>query len=135
MKLFRSILSIAFALLVLFSSSSFTVGIHLCGGQIENIALFTKSDGCEMEKKMPRCHKPQSKPCCEDETIIHSGEDFKVTIADVSISPDSASDMELPHVIISEVIPSARVSRTSIHHYYPPLRAADLTISFQVFLI
>jgi hypothetical protein len=135
MKLFRSILSIAFALLVLFSSSSFMVGIHLCGGQIENIALFTKSDGCDMEKKMPACHKPQTKPCCDDETIIHNGEDFKVTITDVSISPNPASDMELPHVIISEVIPSAPVSLTSFHHYSPPLRAADLTISFKVFLI
>jgi hypothetical protein len=88
-----------------------------------------------MEKKMPPCHKPQTKPCCEDETIIHNGEDFKVTTTDVSVSPDPASDMPLPHVIISEVIPSAPVSRTSFHHYSPPLRAADLTISFQVFLI
>ena len=135
MKQVRSILSAAFALLVLFSSSSFMVGLHLCCGQVQNIALFTKADGCEIEKKMPPCHKPQSKPCCEDETILHKGEDFKVSITEVSISPATALAIELPPVIISEVIPSNLISRKHYFNYDPPLRASDLIISFQVFLI
>ena len=135
MKQARSILSAAFAVLVLISSSSFMVGLHLCGGQVQNVALFTKADGCEMEKKMPPCHKPQSKPCCEDETIAHKGEDFKISLTEISISTGPVLDMELPAVMISEVIPSAPVSRTRYRNYDPPLRAADLTVSFQVFLI
>jgi hypothetical protein len=135
MKQHRSILSATFAFLVLFSSSSFMVGVHLCSGQIQNIALFTKADGCEMEKRMPPCHKHETKPCCEDETIVHEGQDFKVSVTDITIAAIPAMDMQLPPVLISEVIPSAPISRITHYNYDPPFRPADLTVSFQVFLI
>jgi hypothetical protein len=135
MKQIRSILSATFIILVLFSSSSFMVGIHLCGGQPQNVALFTKADACEMEKRMPPCHKPQAKPCCEDETILHQGENFNISITEVSIAPYPTLDIALPEVMISEVIPSSPVSRTHFYNYDPPLRTVDLTISHQVFLI
>lgn len=134
MKQYRSILSPLFAFLVLFSSSSFMVGVHLCGGHIQNIALFTRADGCEM-KRIPPCHKHESKPCCEDETIIHEAENFKVSTTEITISPLSSLDLELPRVLISEVVPSAPVSRVRFCNYDPPVRAADFTVSYQVFLI
>jgi hypothetical protein len=136
MKQYRSILSATFALLVLFSGSSFVVGVHLCGGDIQNVALFTKAEGCVMEKKRtPPCHKPASKPCCEDETIIHEGDDFKASSADITISGAPSLDMELPPVIVSEIIPSSPVSRIRFYDYNPPSRSGDLTVSLQVFLI
>ncbi|MBL7856316.1 MAG: hypothetical protein JNM57_01405 [Cyclobacteriaceae bacterium] len=135
MKQYRSILSAMFAFLVLFSSSSFMVGVHLCRGHVQNIALFTKSEGCAMEKKMPPCHKHESKPCCEDETILHQGEDFQTSATDITLSAGPVSDMELGPVLISEVIPSIPVLQTRFYNYDPPLRDTDLTISFLVFLI
>lgn len=111
------------------------VGVHLCSGQIQSIALFTKADDCEMEKRMPPCHKHLVKPCCEDEAIVHTGEDFKVSPTDVTISLVPAADIELPQVLISEIIPSAPASRITFYNYDPPLRSADLTVSYQVFLI
>nr|HEV7233077.1 hypothetical protein [Sphingorhabdus sp.] len=127
--------SVTFAFLVLFSSSSFMVGVHLCGGHVQNVALFTQADACEMEKQMPPCHKHQSKPCCEDESIVHQGDSFKVSLTDVSIAPAHAAEIALPSVQVSEVIPTAPFSRTRYHHYDPPLRTDDLTVSLQVFLI
>jgi len=135
MKPYRTIVSAAFAFLVLFSSSSFMVGVHWCGGHIQNIALFTKADGCEKEKQMPPCHKHKSKPCCEDQTIVHVGEDFKFSVTDISITAAPAVNIVLPPVLISEVIPSSPFSRTAFHNYDPPLRAADLIVSFKVFQI
>jgi hypothetical protein len=135
MKGFRSIFSGAFAVLVLFSSSSFMVGIHLCSGRIQNVALFTKAESCEMEKKIPPCHRHESKPCCEDETIIHNSEDFNTRFTDFSIAPALASDVELPPVLISEVIPASPILNIQSFNYDPPLRASDLTVSFRVFLI
>lgn len=135
MKRFRPILSATFAIMVLFSSSSFMVGIHLCKGRIQNIALFDKADVCEMQKRMPPCHHHESKPCCEDESIIHQGEDFQASMTDISVSPISALDIELAPIVLSEVIPSIPVSRTHFHNYDPPFQAADRIVSFQVFLI
>jgi hypothetical protein len=134
MNRFRPILSATFAIMVLFSSSSFMVGIHLCKGHVQNIALLNKADACGMEKQMPPCHH-ESKPCCEDESIIHQGSDFQVSSTDISLSPMPAVDIELVPIVLSEVIPSTPVSRTHFHNYDPPFQAADRIVSFQVFLI
>ncbi len=110
------------------------VGIHLCAGEVQNMALFTKADGCEKEKNLPPCHKNESAPCCDDKTIILKGEGFKTSIADITISSAPVLDFELP-IILSEVIPSAPISRTQCYNYDPPLRSYDLTVFHQVFLI
>lgn len=135
MKQYHSILSVIFAFLVLFSSSSFMVGIHLCRGHVQDVALFGKATPCAMEKQVPPCHKHESKPCCEDEAIVHDGQDFQVSSSDVAFSPVPVFDIELPTILISEVIPSAPVARIQYHVYDPPLWSTDLTVSLQVFLI
>ena len=122
-------------MLVLFSSSSFIVGIHLCMGHVQDIALFTNADDCGMEVSIPACHRPQSKPCCENEAIIHTGDDFKATVNGVVLPQVPVVDLELPHVLLSEIIPSVQLSPGQYYNYDPPLRQADLTVSLQVFLI
>jgi len=135
MKRYRSIVSVVFAILVLFSSSSFIVGIHLCCGHVQDVALFTPAEDCGMGNTMPPCHRPALKTCCENEAIIHSGDDFKASVKGVMLPHVPAMDMELPHVLIAEIIPSLQLTPTEFYNYDPPLRKADLTVSLQVFLI
>jgi hypothetical protein len=135
MKLFRTISIVAFCLLVVFSSSSFMIGIHLCSGNIQNVALFTKAQSCANEKKMPPCHKHESKPCCEDESVIHEGQDVKSDISKLQLSPVHTIDIDQPLVLIAEVIPSSSLARTKYYNYDPPLRWTDITVEHQVFLI
>jgi len=135
MKRYSSILSGAFAFLVLFSSSSFMIGIHLCSGQVQNMALFTKAEGCEKEKKLPPCHRHESVPCCQDETVVHDAQGFKGDITQIIIAAALAIDIVQPAVLLAEVIPSALISHRQYYNYDPPLRSSDLTVSHQVFII
>jgi hypothetical protein len=135
MKQYRTLLSVAFASLVLFSSSNIMVGIHFCSGQIQNIALFSKAESCEMEKRMPPCHRHETQPCCEDETFIHNSEGFNAPATGISIPPVLSLDIELPAVLISEVIPSSPSLNGQFSNYDPPVRAADLTVFLHTFLI
>lgn len=84
---------------------------------------------------MPPCHRQEPRSCCADETIVHIGEDFSASFTDISIASALASDVELPLVLISEVIPASPVLNIRSFNYDPPLRAADLTVSLQVFLV
>ena len=88
-----------------------------------------------MGKTMPPCHRPESKPCCKNEAIVHSGDDFKASVKGVMLPLVPVMDMELPHVLIAEVIPSLQLTPAEFYNYDPPLRQADLTVSLQVFLI
>jgi hypothetical protein len=134
MKAVRTISAILLALLVLISSTSFMVGMHFCMGEVQNIALFTKADGCEMEKKLPPCHRHSQNPCCEDETLIHNAEDFNASLAEMHIDAPAPIYIEQP-VVIAEIIPTVSFSGIQYYNYDPPLRSCDLTVAHQVFLI
>ena len=135
MKAFRSIAVVVLSLLVLVSSTSFMVGFHICMGEVENVALFTKADGCEKEKSLPPCHRHLKAPCCEDETYVHDGNDFKASVDHYQVVAPALIDIKHPMVVISEVIPDSPISRTQYYKYDPPLRSWDLTVEHQVFLI
>lgn len=134
MRSLRSILSIAFAFLVLVSSTSFMVGIHRCGGQVQNVALFTKAAGCQQEQQVPPCHRHDTPPCCQDVTVIHEHQDFKGEIAQLDFSGFPIGDVLQPVVVLAEVIP-AFTARTYSPNYDPPLRVSDRTVALQVFII
>lgn len=134
MKLFRSILSLVLALLVLVSSTSFMVGIHVCGGHVQDVALFTKAGSCESKQTLPPCEMHMKPGCCQDESIIHNGEGFKASVVYFHLIVPTVEVAE-PVVILSEIIPSSPFSKTEYYNYDPPLRSSDLTIALQVFLI
>ena len=119
---------------MLVSSTNFTVGMHLCMGDIQEISLFSKADGCIMER-LPPCHKPVEDPCCEDETVVHEAGDFKTTSTEIPVIAATVVPMVQAVALISEVIPSAPGSRIRYYNYDPPLRTYDLTVEHQVFLI
>lgn len=136
MRIARQIVCLMFASLVLFSSSHVMVGLHICGGSVQNVALFSKAEGCgmEMEKRMPPCHRHESKPCCEDQTITHEGQTCNISTHEISVPLAPFVDVILPEVIIAEIIPSIE-STSGYVDYDPPLRTPDLTVSLHTFLI
>ncbi len=135
MKLLKTISVFVLAFLVLLSSSSFMVGVHLCAGDVQDIAVFSEPEKCAMEKSLPPCHKHLTAPCCDDETIVHEGEGFKAAVSKISISAPLLFDVTLPEVILSEIIPSAPVAKAHYQNYDPPTRSCDLTVTHRVFLI
>ena len=134
MKSLRSILSVAFAFLVLFSSTSFLVGIHRCGGQVKHVALFDRAEGCANEQNFPPCHRHDTPPCCQDVSVIHEHQDFKGEIIQLEFSPSLLADAIVPAVVLAEVVPAA-AARTYSPNYDPPHRSSDRTVALRVFLI
>lgn len=132
MKAIRTISSILLAVLVLVSSTSFMVGMHVCMGEVQNVA-FTKAEACPTEQQLPPCHRQTPDPCCEDEAFFHEADDLKVSSASVAVSPIVAADIEQTVAFIAEIIPSALT--TPYSHYIPPLRSTDIIVEHRVFLI
>ncbi len=111
------------------------VGLHICSGKIENIALFSKAEGCEKERNLPPCHRHEKVPCCDDEAIVHEGEDFNASFSEVSVPSISFVALASPVLILSEIIPVNYLTKVKHFNYDTPLRACDLTVTHQVFLI
>ena len=135
MKAIRTISAILLAILVLVSSTSFTVGLHFCQGEVQHVALFGKPEKCENEVRLPPCHRQMKATCCADKTFIHESDDFKHSAAHTLITLPAPSDLEQPLVLVSEVIPSAPVAIAHSCPYDPPLRSCNLTVEHRVFQI
>jgi hypothetical protein len=135
MKTFKAISGLLLALLVLVSSTSFTVGMHFCMGKVKSIALFTKAEVCEKERSQPPCHRHASKPCCEDETVVHRSDDFKTSISESYFTAPVPAEIQQHMLLIAEIIPTAPASTFPYFNYDPPLRSCDITVEHRVFLI
>ena len=65
------------AFVVLFSTMSFTIDMHYCGGTLVETAVFQKAKGCGMEmgtSSTGDCSITK-KNCCSDEQVIVDGQD------------------------------------------------------------
>lgn len=72
--------SVLLAFIVLFSSFSFTVYEHICGGEVANSSFFLEVDSCGMEMNI--CENESSseqnakqEPCCDNHSEIIQGND------------------------------------------------------------
>ena len=65
------------AVIVLFSTLSFTVNMHYCGDTLVETAIFQKAKGCGMEMQKPSRNdcSVTKKNCCKDEQSVVDGQD------------------------------------------------------------
>lgn len=87
-KIVQKIVSFSMALIVLFSTLSFTVHQHYCSGELKTTSVFLEAEKCEMEKMMSEtlCELHQKKKkCCEDVIEVVEGQDeLKITFDNIS---------------------------------------------------
>ena len=76
-ELFHKVISFSMAIVVLFSTMSFTVNMHDCGDTLVETAVFKKAKGCGMEMLNPLKEgcTITKKNCCNDEEFVVDGQD------------------------------------------------------------
>ncbi|WP_233450964.1 HYC_CC_PP family protein [Hanstruepera ponticola] len=76
-KFFHKIMSLVMAFVVLFSTMSFTMNMHYCGGALVETAIFQKAKGCGMEMEKPAIEgcSITKKNCCDDKQLAIEGQD------------------------------------------------------------
>ena len=123
------------AVLVLFSTVSFTVEKHFCGDVLIDSAVFTEAQKCKMEAFEIEQSKITKKHCCKDELEVVKGQDklkrsqfeevtFEQQVFVFSFIYSYTNSLEeLPNLIIP-------------HKYYsPPILIDDIQVLDEVFLI
>jgi len=115
-----------------------TVNLHLCGGQVQSIALFTKAKPC---KDAPNpCHGPQhhskQKGCCEEESIVLKGKETNAEIKTATrITPSFSLIAVILPVLYSIIDVDSFIATPRYAYYKPPLIKRDITVLVQSFLI
>ena len=77
------------AIVVLFSTMSFTIDMHYCGDTLMDAAIFQKAKACGMEMEAAATSSICSmvkKDCCKEDQIIVKGQDeLKISFEKLSI--------------------------------------------------
>ncbi len=143
MQRFRKISAILLSLLVLLSSTSFTLGMHFCLGRLESISFFSEAEPCEMarqksrytsEKHNPECgHKIAKKSCCEDHTLVVQGSEEISIVSSVS-SPD-VHLAAAPNTLVLFKFIGPKSDHCTFSDYSPPPIERDRLVLFRSFLI
>lgn len=136
----HKIISFSLAFIVLFTSFSFTINKHICGGEVANTTLFISADNCGMDMQICKndvLNKQATidkEPCCNDisELIQGNNNNQQAQTFQLDIPP-----MEfLTAFVVTFITKFQEVNATSLFVMYkPPLVYTNIQTLFQVFRI
>lgn len=126
------------ALLVFFSTMSFTVDQHFCGDTMVDYSFFGDAETCGMDQQKESSNSSDcgiiKKNCCSDEIVSFEGQDeLKITFQDLSLDQQLFivsfiySYIDLFEGLEQNIVP--------FEHYPPPNLVRDILILDQTFLI
>lgn len=105
MKSGRKLIAVFSLVLLLVSSSSFSIGLHWCGGELKDVAIFESAHTCPGEQQVPPCHAVSVNSCCDNATVLHEGNDSG-DILSVAVGQQVSSAPVLFELFVVE-LPSA----------------------------
>ncbi|WP_422083438.1 HYC_CC_PP family protein [Ulvibacterium sp.] len=129
--------SLAMALLLLVSTTSWTVGKHYCMDRLIDVSFFAHAQDCGMDMGVSMNATSQMETedsCCSDQLIVVEGQDHLTTSSNDSILVPQPFLTAFAYSYLA--LFKAQVERPVPHeHYPPPLLYKDIHVLDQVFLI
>lgn len=138
-EVLRKILSFTMALIVLFSTMSFTVGMHYCGDHLVDFSMFDKVDTCMMKAEMSKTSNScevmeMGMDCCTDiEVVIVGQDDLKISFDQLSF--DQQLFVATYVYTYLNLFEGLEENETPFKDYSPPPLIRDVQILDQTFLI
>lgn len=134
---FQKIASPLLALLVLFSTMSFTVDMHYCGGQLVDKAVFSEVKTCGMEmppSKRSTGESVEENGCCKDISVTVEGqEELKISFEKHELpAVDFLAAFSYSYVSVFEPLSEKHIP---FDMYSPPRLIQDLCTLHETYLI
>jgi len=136
-SILRHIGAISLSALVLFSTLSFTIGLHYCGKKLVEVAVNHETHGCGMDMAPENGSDTWGRagiPCCEDVNLAFEGQD------DLLHSSPEVSFVKLFEVVqplCISFLPQDDIVKSAFNYleYSPPLLVRDIPVLNRAFLI
>ena len=128
-------MSLLLALLVLFSTCSFTINEHICGGESISYAIGVQADTCGMEMTTADYDKTmfEQVPCCDDITSFVQGQDELSSSKEKLISTQQFIKAFVYSFIY--ILPKEDQEKAVYKPYAPPPLIKDIHVLDETYLI
>lgn len=126
------------AIVVLFSTMSFTISSHFCGNTVVDVSYFSKASSCGMEMKQDVNNKDCSitkKNCCKDVTKVIEGQDNLKKNSFDSLSQDQQLFLATFYYSYINLFEGLHNKVIPFKNYTPPLVIKDIHVLDEVYLI
>jgi len=136
---YKHITAISLALIVLFTTFSFTVNMHYCGDTLVDTAIFGKAKSCGMEmKKMEnnpfkKCNVTKTDCCNEKQIVVTAQDELKIANASFIVG-----NQLFFTAVINTYANHFQIAPTQVlfkFNYIPPLVIKDIQQLDEVYLI
>lgn len=134
---FHKALSTILALIVMFSTLSFSVEKHVCMGTVTDVSYFLEAENCGMIEDKDQALDSQNEinkiPCCDDVQVLFPGNNLEQQALE-SLKIEKTY-FALAYVITSFGLIDELRHDKKIIIQPPPILSKDLVILHQTFLI
>ena len=125
------------AFMLLFSTMSFTVDMHYCGGQLIDFSLFEAVDSCAMRAQASKSSSEcalMKMDCCTDVEIVKEGQDdLKISFHQFTFEHQTfITAFAYSYINLFEGLDE---NNTFFKEYAPPPLIRDIQVLDQTFLI
>ena len=136
-KAFQNSVSFLMAVLVLFSTFSFTVDKHFCGSILVDTAVLSKAKSCGMEmhetSSSEKISSEESSCCSNHQIAVEGQEDLKLSIS--SFDFDQQTFLASFVYSYNALFKVETEERFIFDDYAPPLIVKDIPVLHETFLI
>ncbi|WP_338357002.1 HYC_CC_PP family protein [Yeosuana marina] len=136
-EVLHKIMAFFMALVVVFSTMSFTINMHYCGDTLVETAIFHKAKGCGMEMQLPITKSGcsvEKKGCCTDKHVTVKGKDELNTSYDNLTLDQQQFVASFVYAYINS-FESFDENRISFSEYPPPLIVKSIFKLDETYLI
>lgn len=139
------------ALLVLVSSTGFSIDLHYCQGKVKSFSFFGEAQSCHQpakvshcSKKRKACHAPISdqtqvedckKNCCTNQTLTIASNEEAKQLESSEITAQDHSKQLLPILLYNPKWLSTYKTKSPYLNHIPPLLNKNLRLLIQTFLL
>lgn len=136
-QMLHKILSLLMAVVVLFSTMSFTISKHYCGDTLVDTAIFKKAKTCGMDMQMlarsSDCSVTKTKCCTEEQQVVNGQDELQLSIDKISFEQQVFTATYI-HTYIN-LFEGLNNNITSYEKYEPPLVIRQLYKIDETYLI
>ncbi len=132
-QVLHKIMSSLLAIVVLFSTMSFAIDMHYCGGTLIDIAMYHKAETCGMEIDINKQNVDESSCCSDEQIVIEAQDELQITLDFFSLDQ---------HLFITSYVYSfislfedIEENTLSYSKYNPPLVVKDIFKLDETYLI
>ena len=135
-RIFRKILSFSLALIVLFSTMSFSVDMHFCGKTLVDFSIFKDADVCAMGmmEDSPCTTSAMEDGCCSNKQFVINGQDeLKISLDKLIF--EQQLFVALFYCSYSNSFSNQEEKESLFNGYVPPPLVKDIQILDETFII